>query len=952
MGRAGAREVGIRRIQKMILRIPGILDDSVIQSIMRRLSVGLAALLALSACAVDEQQPYKEALPFEAQLEQWEEDTSAGSGTRTYVVRENDINQIHWTAGDAVSIFFSTYNEQYVFAGETGDTAGRLDAVEAGGFGSGFTTGFEVERYYAIYPYAAETSLSGNVITFDFPATQTYAPDSFGPGAGVMTAVTSGPDDRNLIFKNVTGYLKLRIYGGEKLSTIVLSGNNGEILSGSGRITAAYGEAPATEMTGNGMTLTLSCGKVETGVTAEEATEFWLALPPTDFTEGLSVEITDKDGRVMTQSTSAEVNVRANHVVPMAAFKFKGVKPEPEMPDLPAVSSTLPVLYVYTPDNTPIVDKENWIGNTNAWLKDKNGTVSYVGSLSIRGRGNSTWGYAKKPYALKFDEKTSLLGFPKDKRWNLLANYLDRTRLRNDIALEMGRRLPGLHWTPKGDFVELVLNGVHLGNYYLCEHIKIASDRVNIKEMKATDTSYETGSITGGYLMEMSLEYDETNKFLTNPFPDLYYQAQYYHQGPGGNYQLPVMIKSPEDDVMVPEQLAYITNFINGVQDRIVGGNPSWVNDVDLDSFVEWMLVQEIVGNNEPVHPKSSYMYKDRDGALVMGPLWDFDYHTFTSDYTLGTVYNYSIWYGYMLRYPAFARRMKMLWPQVKAAFLDVKNNYIPLKAASIEASVGADLRKWPMTTTINGDEGLGFVDAVSRIMGNLNTRVEQMDNVIGNIQVSPETVTTYSKVLFLGNSITLCPPSSMWWGTWGMAATRPENDYVHRVMARLREIVPTATYDISSLGGWEVSTDFYHPVAYAPDVLLREGVLHADTDLVIFRLGENVKDDTNFQLALVSLINYVKEVAPSARIVVTGQYWTHAARELACRNAATQTGATYVQINQYDTPAYQEQVGNPVYGDDGFIYHINNADVARHPSDLGMEKIAEEILNAILPAS
>ena len=698
---------------------------------MKRLPIGLAALLALSACAVEE-QPYKEAAPFAAQLEPWEEDASNGSATRTYVAQENDIYQIHWTAGDAVSVFFSTYNEQYVFAGETGDTAGRLDAVEAGGLGSSFTTGFEVERYYAIYPYAASTSLSGNVITFDFPATQAYAPESFGLGAGVMTAVTSGPDDRNLVFKNVTGYLKLRVYGGAKLSSIVLSGNNGEILSGTGRITALYGETPATEMTGSGSTLTLTCGSVETGAKAAEATEFWLALPPTDFTKGLTVVLTDTQGRVMTQATSAEVNVRANHVVPMAAFKFEGVTP---MPELPAVNSTLPVLYIYTPDNAPVVDKVNWIAESHAWLKDMEGVVTDLGVLSIRGRGNSTWQYAKKPYALKFEKKTSLVnGAAKDKRWNLLANYLDRTRIRNDIALELGRRLPGLRWTPKGDFVELVLNGVHRGNYYLVEHIKIADGRVNIKEMKSTDTSYETGSITGGYLLEMSLEYDEVNKFLTNPFPDLYYQSQYLHGGPGGTYQLPVMIKSPEEDVMVPEQLEYITNFINGLQGRIVGGDDTWMNDVDVDSFIEWMLVQEVVGNNEPVHPKSCYMYKERNGVLVMGPLWDFDYHTFTSDYSVGTVYKYSIWYGYMLRYPTFARRLKALWPEVRAAFLDVRDNYFPAKAFSIMNSVDADLRMWPMTTTINGDESLEFVPAASRVMNNLRDRVYELDTVIGGI--------------------------------------------------------------------------------------------------------------------------------------------------------------------------------------------------------------------------
>jgi lysophospholipase L1-like esterase len=199
---------------------------------------------------------------------------------------------------------------------------------------------------------------------------------------------------------------------------------------------------------------------------------------------------------------------------------------------------------------------------------------------------------------------------------------------------------------------------------------------------------------------------------------------------------------------------------------------------------------------------------------------------------------------------------------------------------------------------------------------------------------------------------MTCCPPSSIWWGNWGMAATRPENDYVHRIMARLRETVPTATYDVTGLGGWEISTDFYHPYAYAPDVLDREGALGADTDLVIFRLGENVQDETNFELALVSVINYVKEKAPNARIVVTGQFWTRPAREIACRNAAIRTGSTYVRICQYDLPEYKETIGGLVYGDDGYQHAITDYMVAQHPSDAGMEAIANAILDAILPAS
>ena len=67
------------------------------------------------------------------------------------------------------------------------------------------------------------------------------------------------------------------------------------------------------------------------------------------------------------------------------------------------------------------------------------GTVDYEGSLEIRGRGNSTWNYPKKPYALRLPEKHAVLGMPGHKRWILLANWKDRTLMRNDAAFWLSR---------------------------------------------------------------------------------------------------------------------------------------------------------------------------------------------------------------------------------------------------------------------------------------------------------------------------------------------------------------------------------------------------------------------------------------------------------------------------------------------------------------------------------
>ncbi|MBO4571207.1 MAG: CotH kinase family protein [Bacteroidales bacterium] len=677
--------------------------------------------------------------PFRAEI--------ADAQTRTYIDGSGTDIRMHWTANDEISLFYSTYGLKYLFQGQTGDRGG-IFLPETSGV---FTAGFELNRYYAIYPYKAENGISQDcIMSTTLPETQTWASGSFGPGTAIMTAVTTSRNDYNLVFYNVMSFLKLSIYGGKTVSSIILQGNNGEPLSGQVEIDVTTGNEPALSFvsgTTPEATITLDCpGGVVTGADADNATDFIIALPPTLFSGGFSVRVTDSEGVVTTRTTTNPVTFARNHIKPMAAFTLDATPapepPQPVIPDLPEVNSGLPVLYVYTPDGVPVVSKDEWIANSHAYLKNTDGTVEDLGTASIKGRGNTTWNYIKKPYAFKLDKKKSLLGMPSDKRWNLLANYIDRTRLRNDLALELGRRLAangiGFDWTPRGKFVELVLNDVHLGNYYLVEHIKVASNRVPITEMKATDIEGE--AITGGYLIESSIEFDELNKFWTNGFPDVYPYNR--HGKTGSTYRLPIMVKSPDDDVMVPAQLAWLQSFINSVESRIVANNSSWLDDVDMDSFICWMIVQEVVGNYEPFHPKSAYMHKDRGGKLMMGPLWDFDYGTFKNDYAMTPVYHYSIWYPYMLHNSAFKARVIQLWPSIKAVLNQVCSEYSSFYTSSnpdampLAVSIDQDWVNWKNLggqPSSNGDEELGVWAAFSRLTYNLQRRINQMQTEIDN---------------------------------------------------------------------------------------------------------------------------------------------------------------------------------------------------------------------------
>ncbi len=186
------------------------------------------------------------------------------------------------------------------------------------------------------------------------------------------------------------------------------------------------------------------------------------------------------------------------------------------------------------------------------------------------------------------------------------------------------------------------------------------------------------------------------------------------------------------------------------------------------------------------------------------------------------------------------------------------------------------------------------------------------------------------------------------------MAASRKENDYVHKVMAALREDVPESKFAAINIASWERDFNYDLSTLFANSILddleeeSDEPVLDENTDLIVIRVGENTVDDNRFEEALGALVDYVSEIAPDARIVITNQFWPKDVRDIACYNVAVSKGATFVSINQFGNATYQERIGSYVYGDDGNLHMINHPGVAGHPSDLGMQAIANAILNSL----
>ena len=246
--------------------------------------------------------------------------------TRTYV---ESGKYLRWHEDDRLTAFYgNTLNRQYKFNGATGDNSGSFSYVSSGNL----ETGNALDRIYAVYPYDETATITDDgQISMTLPAVQTYAENSFGRGANTMLAVTENVEDTFLGFKNVCGYLKLKLYNAEgaTIKSIEVKGNDEEKIAGAATATIAFGGVPQLTMADDATTaITLDCGDgVALGTTAEAATEFWVVIPETTFDNGITITVTDTEGGVFEKSTTKEVDIERNSVQPMAALGVEFLAP-------------------------------------------------------------------------------------------------------------------------------------------------------------------------------------------------------------------------------------------------------------------------------------------------------------------------------------------------------------------------------------------------------------------------------------------------------------------------------------------------------------------------------------------------------------------------------------------------------------------------------------------------
>lgn len=384
--------------------------------------------------------------------------------------------------------------------------------------------------------------------------------------------------------------------------------------------------------------------------------------------------------------------------------------------------SNLPIVVINTGNGT-IVDEPkimadmgiiyNGVGNRNYMTDPFN---HYNGKIGIEYRGSSSQSmFPKKSYGFEtwdvngFEIDSSLLGMPKESDWILSASYSDKSFLNNFLTYDLARTMGW--YAPRGQHVELIINGQYQGVYILMEKIKRDNDRVDIANLQVTDISGD--QLTGGYIIKIDKTTGNGGGGWTSSFaPDtnlngqtIFYQYEY-----------------PSDLNIVPQQEAYIQTYVDSFETALAGPNFAdtsigYARYIDVNSFVDYFLLNEI-SRNVDGYRLSTYLYKDKNsngGKLTVGPCWDYDIAWGNANYcngndTTGWAIDFAsvcpgdywqipFWWDRLLQDTTFQNKVKCRWEELKMSCLSVNylNNFTDSMQTLLTESTTRNFAQWPI---------------------------------------------------------------------------------------------------------------------------------------------------------------------------------------------------------------------------------------------------------------
>ncbi len=363
------------------------------------------------------------------------------------------------------------------------------------------------------------------------------------------------------------------------------------------------------------------------------------------------------------------------------------------------ISETTKYLFMQSSTHSMYLTIDEGLGSIEAMQKDENKEISCYGAgyfrgtnrnqefatyLSIKGRGNASWEDEKKGYALTFynsaayDDKegVNICGMGKSSKWTLIANYKDRTQLRNAIALSMAQDID-MEGAVEYIFVDFYLNGIYQGLYLLTEKVEADDDRINVIE--ATQDN-----LNGSYLLEFD-NYIDIPQFSTASTGQL------------------MTIKAPDN----LESYTAIQKFVNEADNAISNINgyneqsgKYWYEYIDIDSFAKLWIVREYTLEYDASVNFRLY-YDAEDGRLHGGPAWDFDNALGRNvgqyadpTYTLfeSGDRNPNGWMSLLLRFSDFTKRIEELYKEYFGLFNTPNESSVYRKTVQLREDMAASI--------------------------------------------------------------------------------------------------------------------------------------------------------------------------------------------------------------------------------------------------------------------
>ena len=369
------------------------------------------------------------------------------------------------------------------------------------------------------------------------------------------------------------------------------------------------------------------------------------------------------------------------------------------------------------------------------------------GMCEIKGRGNSTWSLAKKPYNLNLNAYNSLLGMSSSTKLALIANFWESTQTRQYYAFEAAQRL-GLEYTPEQRFVNVYLNGRYHSLCLLTQRINVNGGTVRITDLDKKNKRINQGGsqpdsivmdtdedghealayawekepedVSGGYLIEFDNRYDSE---------DVWFATGTKH----------MVFKSP--DTPSVREYQYISEYVREAEKALFAGavtdengdsydgpetasegggslvkwdgekgvNPDTGKSVwdyfDMDSWARMFVIQDFFVQSDDEFYSFYFYKKEGNPLLYCGPVWDFDLcmgnmncgdYYLTSEQTLWLRDGRKRWLHRMDQFPEFRERVAQIYlEEMEPIVRDILENEFDQNVEMLEKDTRINYLRW-----------------------------------------------------------------------------------------------------------------------------------------------------------------------------------------------------------------------------------------------------------------